>query len=176
MDEPIVIHARPVAAIMTVLAAAFFSLLIIGAGGVLVYGRGHATLIWLGIGMGCLLGVATAFRLRAGFDLTGIRIRNAFRARSFRWPEIAAIRVIPSVWYCSEPSWAAAMLEVSTRGGESFPLRVCTHLKRSQVEALSAFLRARAAEHGFEAPRSLIKLWKVEAQEWTSTPNTADSR
>lgn len=147
------------------LSAIFFSIIVIISGSAVIAGSGHPNLVWIAIAVGTLVGLAAAARLRARFNSMGIRAQNLFRSRSFGWPEIAAIRVIRAVWYCTDPGWSSAMLEVETSSGERFPLRVCTHLKRSQAEALSAFLQARATEHSFEAPGSLIKLWKVEATE-----------
>lgn len=133
---------------MVIFPVAFFSVVAVVWGVTAFVGHDHKRGMWIGVAVPCVIALGIARRLRARFDLAGVHGQNAFRSRSFTWSEIAAIRVTPAVWYCGDPSWAAAMLEVTTVNGERFPLRVCTHLKRSQADALSAFLQARAAEHG----------------------------
>jgi hypothetical protein len=163
VDDAIEIRARPITIIVMPLAAIFFAYVVL-APIAIIAGPGHFAFVWVPIVGGLLLGTALALRLRARFDVAGISVRNAFRSRRFAWPEITEIRVIPSPWYCCEPGWAAAMPEVTTSRGEHFPLRVCTHLKRAHVDQLSKLLDARAAEYRFDVPKSLIKLWKMDAR------------
>ncbi len=163
VDEGIEIRARPITLIVMILNAGFWSIVLIGSASALMFGRDHATLTWILIAFGSALGFAIALRLQARFDNTGISVQNAFRSRKFVWQEITQIRVIPSVWYCCEPGWAAAMLEVTTARGERFPIRVATHLSRTP-ERLTSFLTARSAEHGFDVPETLIRLWRRDAR------------
>jgi len=149
---------------VVVVTAAFFSLLIIGGGLALTIPRGgNDWLVWGGALVGWLLGSATASRLRARFTTVGVDVRNAFRSYSARWDEVEAMRIIPAVWYASDASWAASMLQVETTDGRRFPIRCCTHLSRSQVERLTVYLRKRADEYGFDLPASLLPLWRVNA-------------
>jgi len=140
------------------LNAWFFSTILIGVGLAVALQRRHHTLIWICVAVVALAGTATAARLQARFDGSGIRARNALRSFGARWADVVAIRLIPAVWYCSDPSWSATMLEVETTDGRRFPLRCCTHLSRGKAEHLCAFLNQKAAEFHFEVPRSLTQL------------------
>jgi len=158
-----VIRARPLTFVIVVLNATFLSLVFVGGGLALALHRRHHDLIWILVSSGSLSGVAAALRLRARFTPTGIDARNAFRSYSARWNDVQTIRVIRAVWYSADPSWYAAMLRVETADGKSFPLRVCTHLSRSQVERLTTLLKERGERYGFQSPASLLELWKVTA-------------
>ena len=163
-DEELVVHATPGVIAVVVVTAAFFSLLFIGGGLALVIPRGgNDGLVWGGALAGWLLGSATALRLRARFTAVGIDVRNAFRSYSARWDEVKAVRVIPAVWYASDASWAANMLQVETSDGRRFPIRCCTHLSQAQVGRLTVCLQNSADEYGFDLPPSLLPLWRTNA-------------
>jgi len=157
--EEVVIRATPMTVAIIFLNAWFFSTILFGAGLGVALHRRHHTLIWICVASGALLvGTATAARLQARFDGSGVRARNALRSFGVWWPDVVAIRLIPAVWYCSDPSWSATMLEVETTDGRRFPLRCCTHLSRGKAEHLCTFLNQQAAEFHFEVPHSLTQL------------------
>jgi len=158
LEQQVVVRATPLTIVVIFLNACFLSVVFVGGGLALALHRHHQTLVWA-----CTAAVAvgwtlTATRLRARFTSTGIEARNAFRSLTVPWPEVVAIRLIPAVWNCADPGWAATMLEVETVGARRFPIRCCTHLRRGKVTQLSAFLDQRAAEFHFESPRSMIQL------------------
>jgi hypothetical protein len=129
----------------------------------IVVHRSHHTLLWVTIAVVSAVGAANALRLRAVFTAGGIQVQNAYRSYSVRWDVVKVIRVIPAPWNCADFGWAANVIEVEPNDGERFPIRVATHLRRSTAERLGALVEQRAAEFGFEAPPSLVALWKVGA-------------
>jgi hypothetical protein len=160
-EEEVVVRATLMTAAIIFLNACFFSVILIGGGLAVALHRRHHALIWVCVVCGALAGTATAARLQARFNASGIGARNTLRSLTVRWPDVASIRLIPAVWYCSDPGWAATMQEVETVDGRRFPLRCCTHLSRGKAEHLCAFLNQKAAEFHFDVPHSLTQLWRV---------------
>src|SRR5438046_2307283 len=106
-EEEVVIRATLMTVTIIFLNAWFFSTILFGAGLGVALHRSHHTLIWICVAGGALVGTATAARLQTRFDGSGVEARNALRSFGVRWPEVFAIRLIPAVWYCSDPSWSA---------------------------------------------------------------------
>ena len=154
------VRMTPVSVLIVVLASVLFSLLVVGVP-LAVVARSHRTLVWATVGVVAAVCAANAARSRAVFTPTGVQVRNAYRSYSARWDEVKLVRVVPAPWNCAEFGWAANVIEIDA--GRPFVVRASTHLSRSTAGRLGLLLAERANAYGFDAPSSLLPLWKVNA-------------
>jgi hypothetical protein len=163
--DRLVVRLSPLSLVVVFVTAAFFSLLFVAAPLAILFHRQHPDVAWVASAVAAFTWTAVSSRARASFGAAGIEARNAWRSYSVRWDEVAAVRLIPAVWYCADFRWAAMMLEIEGRDGSRFPLRCSTHLSRRTAEKLGQIISGQAGEFGFMAPTSLLRLWKLDAVE-----------
>lgn len=163
--DRLIVRLSPLSLVVVFVTAAFFSLMFVAAPLVILFHRHHPDVAWVASAVAAVTWTAISYRARATYGAVGIEARNAWRSLSVRWDEIAAVRLIPAVWYSADFRWAAMMLEIEDRDGSRFPLRSSTHLSRRTAETLGQIIAVQAREFGFTAPPSLLPLWKLDAVE-----------